>query len=169
MSGLIMAGVAVAGQLLSSSQSDNAWKTQAANAGRNRAQVMASRARANALLPGKARAVAEAALAEDIQSQMDAEAARSEAKVQAAAAGVTGQNVTTVEQSIDDNAARVARQIARKRTAGMLQVNQDYEDNWWEAENNLYEVRHTGGSNGARNIAAAALAGVGAYFGNRNA
>jgi hypothetical protein len=91
----------------------------------------------------------------------------SEATVQAAAAGAAGANVQQGIQSIQGNAERVQAAIEKQRRAGLLQVNQDYEDLFWEAEGQKSGVQARVGSSAGRNIASAALAGVGAYYGNR--
>jgi hypothetical protein len=108
----------------------------------------------------------DATIQADVQNQSDEAKALSEATVQAAASGSAGANVDQTTQSIETNAARVKANIDKKRRAGLLQVNQDYEDIWNEAESQQYKVTATGGSNGGRNLASAALAGVGAYYGN---
>lgn len=163
---LAMAGVSVASSLLGSSSKDDSWKTDARRSGQNKAQLDAARSRAASLLPGKAREIADAALAASVQTQGQELAAVSEATVQAAASGAAGANVDQSIQSIEGNAERAQLGIEKQRRAGMLQVNQDYEDIWWEAENKKYDVQVRGGSSTGRNLASAALSGLGAYFGN---
>ena len=160
-------GLAVASSVLSSSQSDKSWKDAARKSGKNLAQVEASRARAAALLPQKSKQIADQALAASVEGQMTEAAQVSEATVQAAAAGAAGANVQQGIQSIQGNAERVQAAIEKQRRAGLLQVNQDYEDLFWEAEGQKSGVQARGGSSTGRNLASAALAGVGAYYGNK--
>ena len=163
---LALAGVAVAGSILGSSAKDNAWKTESRKAGRNRAQVETSRSRALSMLEAKAADVELAAQAKSIQIKSEETAALSEAAVAAAAAGAAGANVDQTAQDIEGNAARVQATLEKSRRAGLLQVNQDYEDIWLEGEAQKYKVDVTGGSSGVRNLASAALAGLGAYYGS---
>jgi hypothetical protein len=128
--------------------------------------VAASKGRALGLLGAKVRAVDEGALLQGVAVQQDEAAAVADATVQAAASGSVGGNVDqTIEQS-KTTADVVRENLERQRRSQLLQVNQDYEDITWEAENNTYEVHTQGGGSGSRNLAAAAIAGVGAYFGS---
>jgi hypothetical protein len=163
----VSVGVAVGGAVLSSQNTDKSWKTEARNAGKNRAQIEASRSRTQGLLEGKTRAVEEGALVAKVQAESDAVAAESQAVVNAAAAGASGANVDQSVQGVQSNAARAKAAIEKQRRAGLLQVKQDYEEIFWNAENKKYSVSGRTGGDGNRNAAAAALAGFEAYVQNR--
>lgn len=154
----------VAGSLLGSSQKDNRWKSQARNAGKSRASVEASAARARAMLPAKQKAVADNALLSTIEAEKAGAEATSQAKVAAAAAGVSGANVDQTVQQVQANAADVGGQIAKQRRAGMLQIEQDREDIFWEEQNNQSELDiDTGGGGFGQALLGAGIAGVGTF------
>ena len=82
---LISAGMSL---LSSGGGDDDSWKADAERAGKREAGLMANRGRALELLPAKIRRESEAAAMAKVQSQKDMVAAKSEAVVAAAAAGV---------------------------------------------------------------------------------
>ena len=67
-------------------------------------------------------------------------------------------------QSIEGSTGAVRGQIEKARTAGMLQIEQDYEDIFWEADGQMYDVSGSGGGSASRNVASAALSGLSTYF-----
>lgn len=161
----VATGVAVAGSMLSSSSANKSARASAIAAGRkagkNRAQMDMAKARANALLPARAREVNESAVLADAQVQKDETSAVASATVAAAAAGVSGANVDQTAQSIGGNAAMVQEGLERQRLSGLLQIGQEYEDNWWEADNQKYTAIAT--KNTGSPLLAAGLDGLGAY------
>ena len=161
-------GVSVASSLLSSSQKDDSWKASAMKNGRARAQVVMSKARAQALLPAKAREVSEAATAAQVNSQVQEASAVAEATVAAAASGSTGANVEQTKQSLEGNAARVQQSIRKQRTSNLLQINQEFEDITWNALNQQSTTVVSGGTSTGTKLATAALAGFGAYAGRKS-
>ena len=158
----VVAGITVASSLLASSETDDSWKASAAQAGKDKAQTAASRSRANAMLPAKAKAVNDQALAASVQSESTKTAQVASATVAAAVAGATGGNVTQTTQSLEGTAARVQDSIAKRRTQGLLQINQEYDDLLWQAESKQYDVTVGKGASVGRKLLTAGLSGLGA-------
>lgn len=156
---------AVAGSLLSSSQSDDSWKDSARQAGRNTAQVDASRQRAQAMLAGQAREVSDAALNQQVQVQQNEEAAVANATVQAAASGSSGANVDQTISTHQANAERAKLAISKQRQSAMAQIGQQFEDLEWQARGQKYKTSARGGQSAGMALAGAALSGLGAYAG----
>jgi hypothetical protein len=129
--------------------------------------VDASKARALSLIPSKRAAVQASTTQQQVQAAQSEAASVADATVAAAAAGAKGSSVDTGIEQIKSSEDIVQEQLRRQRRGQMLQLDQEEEDIFWEAENNKYKV-HTAGGDGStgRNLAAAALAGVGAYFGS---
>ena len=163
----VVVGVSVASSLLSSSGSDKSWKDSARKNGISKAQVAGSRARAQALLPGQTRQLNDEALAASVSNQQQESAALANAAVEAAAAGSAGANVDQTIQSIEGGAARVKGEIEKKRRAGLLQINQDYEDLYWDAKSQEKRVMARGGNNLLGAVGGAIGAGVSAYSANK--
>ena len=163
----ISTGVAVGSSLLASSQSDDSWKASAAKNGRSNAQLQMSKARAQALLPAKAREVAEAATAAQVNSQIQEASAVASATVAAAASGSTGANVEQTKQSLEGNAARVQQGIRKQRASSLLQVNQEFEDLIWDGVTQKSRTEVSGGTSTGTKLATAAFAGAGAYAGRQ--
>ncbi len=165
----VATGVAVGGSILGSMQANDSAREDAKMAGRkagkNRAQLDMARKRAEQMLPQKAKQVEEAALLAKVDTTKKETAAVAEATVAAAASGSKGTSVTQTAQSIETNAATVQAQLEKQRRAGLLQVNQEYEDIWWEAENQKFGVDVKGGGSAGMQLATAALSGLGAYAG----
>ena len=163
-----MVAATVASSLLSSSEKDNTWKAKASNAGKSRANVEASAARARAMLPARQKEVASNALLSTIEAEKQGAAATAQATVEAAAAGVSGANVDQTIQQVQANAADVRGQIEKQRRAGMLQIAQDKEDIFWDETTNQSDIEvNTGGGGFGRALLGAGIAGAGTFAVNR--
>lgn len=172
---LLMAsvGLSVAGSLLSSRSAGKEHlanaKAEARKAGKNNAQAEFSAMKQRQALPQRAAAVEEEALNAKAQVQQTEAADVAAAAVSAAASGTSGTSVDQTQQSIEGSAANVEKNIRSQRAAGLLQINQDFEDLYWEEDAKKYSVETRGGQSTGSMLAGAALAGMGAYVGGRMA
>ena len=164
----VSVGVSLLGSAMAPSGAGD-WRAEARKSGQAAAQLEANKVRAFAALPEKAAALEKAASLSKLQADKDGAVARSEAIVAAAAAGVTGANVEQTIQQTESNVADVQGQIAKQRSAGMLQIEQDYEDIFWEAESNRSEISISGKNGGGAGaaLASALAAGAGAWASQR--
>jgi len=122
----------------------DAWMVQAEDNGKNSAAADFNFARAKALLPEKAAAINEQTTSDDINTQAQTAAAKSEAVVQAAASGSAGASVDQSIQQVDDGAARVQQAIEMNRRTAMMGIGQEYEDLFWAQDAAKKELRLTG-------------------------
>jgi len=122
----------------------DAWMLQAEDNGKRNAAADFNFARAKALLPEKANAINEQATSDDINTQAQTAAAKSEAVVQAAASGSAGASVDQSIQQVDDGAARVQHAIEKNRRTAMMGIGQEYEDLFWAQDAAKKELRLTG-------------------------
>ena len=122
----------------------DAWMLQAEDNGKRNAAADFNRARAEALLPEKAHAINEQTTSDDINTQAQTAAAKSEAVVAAAASGAAGASVDQSIQQVDDGAARVQHAIEKNRRTAMMGIGQEYEDLFWAQDAAKKELRLTG-------------------------
>ena len=162
MLGLAMAGMSMASSLLGSS-GDDQWKSAARSTGQNNARAAFTAMRVRAQLPQQSLQAADAATLQGITAQKNTAAAKAEAAVQAAAAGVSGANVDQVAQSIDSSGAQLKKQIENNRKQAMLSIQQQYEDAVLGEELGQKETEYSGGQSGLQRLAGAALAGGMSY------
>jgi len=166
-------GLSVASSLLQSRSAGKKHlanaKAEARKAGKNNAQAEFSAMKQRQALPQRAAAVEEEALNAKAEVQQTEAADVAAATVEAAASGATGTSVTQTIQSVESSAANVEKNLRDQRKAGLLQINQDYEDLYWEADAKKYSVETRGGQSTGSALAGAALAGMGAYLGARTA
>lgn len=164
-------GLSVASSILGSRSASKEHtaqaKAEARKAGKNNAQAEFSAMKQRQALPQRAAAVEEEALNAKAQVNLTEAADVAAATVEAAASGTAGTSVDQTAQSIEASAANVEKNLRDQRRAGLLQINQDYEDLYWEETAKKYSVETTGGQSTGTALASAALAGMGAYIGAR--
>jgi len=157
----------------------DAWMLQAEDNGKRNAAADFNMARAAALLPEKANAINEQTTSDDLNTQQQAIASKSEAVVQAAASGSAGASVDQSIQQVDDGAARVQQAIEKNRRTAMMGIGQEYEDLFWAQDAAKKELRLTGqihsygstergsGAMSTGDWLSAAASGSSAYISNR--
>lgn len=157
----------------------DAWMLQAEDNGKRNAAADFNMARAAALLPEKANAINEQTTSDDLNTQQQAAASKSEAIVQAAASGSAGASVDQSIAQVDDGAARVQQAIEKNRRSAMMGIGQEYEDLFWAQDAAKKELRLTGqihsygstergsGAMSTGDWLGAAAAGGSAYISNR--